>query len=212
MPLTSLCFFVIKQCAPGNADEQIAVNANILNPHCCSNAKAAQIELLKWKENVRRLAELNKAPPDILLCYRGMESIFSAVFDKADQMLQQKWITLKIRLDLPHNVTMQAMAEVSAFADAELGAMILQGHSQLNPGLPLTENQEEPAAPDKRWRQETSRSAQGEGDSHATGASTSTSSSSCECETSRSLSYYLYVEGTVQGLESYRNLFPWHLM
>ena len=97
-----IVFYVIKQFAPGNADEQIAVNANILNPHCCSQPRAAPLELLKRKENVRRLAELDKSPPDLLLCYRGMESIFSAVFDKADQMLQSKWIALKIKLDLPH--------------------------------------------------------------------------------------------------------------
>ena len=52
-----IVLYVIKQFAPGNADEQIAVNANILNPHCCSQPRAAQLELLKWKENVRRLAE-----------------------------------------------------------------------------------------------------------------------------------------------------------
>ena len=56
-------------------------------------------------------------------------------------MLQSKWIALKIKLDLPHRVGTQAIEAVSAFADAELGAMILQGNSQLNPGLPLTENQ-----------------------------------------------------------------------
>ena len=136
-----IVFWVVKQFGPGNAEEQVALNGNILNPHVCTNPRAAQLELLKWKENVRRVAELNIAPPPMLLCYRGMESIFSAVFDKAEPMLHARWIALKNQLGLPYRVDGSAIEAVHAFADAELGALILQGNSQLNPGLPLTENQ-----------------------------------------------------------------------
>ena len=70
----------------------------------------------------------------MLLCYRGMESIFSAVFDKAEPMLHARWIALKNQLGLPYRVDGSAIEAVHAFADAELGALILQGNSQLNPG------------------------------------------------------------------------------
>jgi hypothetical protein len=96
---------------------------------------------MKWKENIRRLAELNISPPALLLTYRAMESIFSIVFDKAEPQLNARWITLKNQLGLPHHVDRNALEKVATFADAELGALVLSGNSSLNPGLPLTENQ-----------------------------------------------------------------------
>jgi len=136
-----IIFWVVKQFGPGSVEEQVAINSNILNPSVCSNPRAAQIELMKWKENIRRLAELSISPPALLLTYRAMESIFNVVFDKAEPQLNARWISLKNELGLPHHITQQAFERVAAFADSELGALVLSGHSSLNTGLPLTENQ-----------------------------------------------------------------------
>ena len=136
-----ILFWVVKQFGPGSADEQVAINGNILNPHVCSHPRAAQLELMKWKENIRRLAELNISPPALLLTYRAMESIFSVVFDKAEPQLNARWISMKNNLGLPHRVDHNAIETVAAFADSELGALVLAGNSSLNPGMPLTDNQ-----------------------------------------------------------------------
>ena len=97
--------------------------------------------MLRRKENIRRCAELGCSPPDLLLAYRAMESIFSAVFDKAEPQLNLRWVSLRNQLDLPHLITPRAIEQVADFADAELGALVLHGGSGLNTGLPLTDNQ-----------------------------------------------------------------------
>ena len=96
---------------------------------------------MKWKDSLRRSAELGCHPPDTLLAYRAMESIFSCVFDKAEPLLVKRWVSLRNQLGLPHIVTVQAIEQVSAFAEAELGALVLHGGHGLNTGLPFTENQ-----------------------------------------------------------------------
>ena len=136
-----ILFWVMKQFGPGSAEEHVTIESNIRNPHVCTQPRAAQVELMRWKENVRRLAELNISPPSLLLTYRAMESIFSIVFDKAEPQLNARWIGLKNQLGLPHHVDKQAIEKVAAFADAELGALVLAGNNNLNPGLPLTDNQ-----------------------------------------------------------------------
>ena len=136
-----ILFWLVKQFGPGSIEEQIAVNNNIVNPHACANPKSAQSELIRWKENIRRLKELNMTPPALMLTYRAMESIFSAVFDKAEPQLHARWISLKNELGLPHRVDRDTLEKVYAFATAELGALALAGNSSLNPGMPLTDNQ-----------------------------------------------------------------------
>ena len=133
----SILFWVHKMFGPGSIEEKLAVTNTIL----CSNPRAAQGELIKWKENIRRLFELEIAPPDLMFSYRAMESIFSAVFDKAEAMFHARWITLKNDLGLPHRITQNTMEKVAAFAEAELGALALIGNTNQNPGPPLTENQ-----------------------------------------------------------------------
>ena len=136
-----ILFWLVKQFGPGSIEEQIAVNNNIVNPHACANPKSAQSELIRWKENIRRLKELNMTPPALMLTYRAMESIFSAVFDKAEPQLHARWISLKNELGLPHRVDRHTLEKVYAFATAELGALALAGNSSQNPGMPLTDNQ-----------------------------------------------------------------------
>ena len=99
------------------------------------------MELIKWKEAIRRLAELNKAPPDLMLTYRAMESIFSVVIDKAEPQPHARWMPLKNEFGRPHSISQLAVEKVAAFADAALGALALIGNSNQNPGLPLTDNQ-----------------------------------------------------------------------
>ena len=74
--------------------------------------------------DVKRLDALGCMPPDLMLTYRAMESIFGMVFDNAEPQLQQRWITLKNRHHLPHIITPEAYKEVSPFADAELSALV----------------------------------------------------------------------------------------
>ena len=85
-----IIFYVLKQFGPGGAEEQVALYNNIINPHVCSQPHATQLELMRQKENIRRLAELNITPPAILPSYLALESIFSPVFDKADPQLNAR--------------------------------------------------------------------------------------------------------------------------
>ena len=134
-------FYLFKTFGPGSPEEKVQLCASVLNPNVCSQPLPAQVELLRWKENIRRCAELSGYPPDLLLAYRAMESIFSAVFDKAEPLLNHRWISLRNQLGLPHHVDQATMEKVAAFAEAELGALVLHGGSGLNTGLPLTDNQ-----------------------------------------------------------------------
>ncbi len=136
-----ILFYLYKQFAPGGADEKVQINSNILNPNVCSQPKAAQVELIKWEESLKRNQELGCAPPDSLLAYRAMESIFSAVFEKADALLIMRWNQLRNDLGLPYTVTSSTIDRVAAFAKAELGGMILLGNFTHNTGMPFTENQ-----------------------------------------------------------------------
>jgi hypothetical protein len=140
-PSHLLVFYLMKSFAPGGADEKVHLISSVLNPHVCSQPRAAQVELLRWKENIRRCAELGCSPPDLLLAYRAMESIFSAVFDKSEPQLNLRWVSLRNHLGLPHLITPQTIEQVADFAEAELGALALHGGSGLNTGLPLTDNQ-----------------------------------------------------------------------
>ena len=63
------------------------------------------------------------------------------MFDKAEQQPNHRWVSLRNQLGLPHVITLQAIEQVAAFAEAELGALVLHGGVGLNTGLPLTDNQ-----------------------------------------------------------------------
>ena len=136
-----IVFYLMKLFGPGSPEEKVQLLANVLNPNVCSQPRAAQVELLRWKETVRRLAELGCHPPDMLLTYRAMESIFSAVFDKSEPLLNARWISLRNGLGLPHKVEYDTIVKVAHFASSELGALVLHGGTGLNTGLPLTDNQ-----------------------------------------------------------------------
>ena len=136
-----LLYYLYKIFAPGSPDEKVQLINNILNPNVCTNPKAAQVELLRWKENIRRCAELGCYPPDLMLTYRAMESIFSAIFDKAEPQLHARWVNLRNDLGLPHVINVEAVERVSTFANTELAALVLHGGTSLNTGLPLTDNQ-----------------------------------------------------------------------
>ena len=99
----------MKSFCPGGADEKVHLINAILNPNVCSQPRSAQVELFKWKENLRRCAELGCHPPDLLLAYRAMESIFSAVSDKAEAQLHHRWVSLRNELGLPHLITLNAI-------------------------------------------------------------------------------------------------------
>ena len=101
-PSHALVFYLMKYFAPGGAEEKVQLTNSILNPNVCSQPRAAQVELLKWKENLRRASELKCSPPDLILAQRALESIFSAVFEKAEPQLQHRWINMRNSLGLPH--------------------------------------------------------------------------------------------------------------
>ena len=137
----ALLFYIMKVFAPGNADEKCSLLSSILNPNVCTNPAAAQNELLRWKQGIRRCMELGGAPPDLTLAYRAMESIFSVIFEKAEPGLHLRYHMLKNSLGLPYQITVEAMWRVHDFAEAELGALVLSGGTSQSTGLPLTENQ-----------------------------------------------------------------------
>ena len=80
-------FNVTKVFAPGNAHEKTQLLSSMLNPNVCTNPRAAQAELLKWKEATRPVHQLGCSLLHILLTFPTMESIFSEVFNKAEPQL-----------------------------------------------------------------------------------------------------------------------------
>ena len=136
-----LIYYAMKRCAPGNADERVHLVGQILNPSVCSQARSAQKELIAWKANLRRCQQLRIAPPDLMLSYRAMASIFSTVFDKAEPQLNLRWLQIQNVWGLPHRITPEGVEAIASFADAELGALVVLGGSGGNTGLPLTDNQ-----------------------------------------------------------------------
>ena len=136
-----LLFYAYKFFAPGSPDEKESLTRRVLNPSVCTDPQAAQIEFMRWRADVKRMGSLGCSPPDFMMSYRAMGSMFGAVFDKAEPQLNFRWIQLKNRLGLPRPITEQALQEVSQFADTELSALVIPGGSALNTGLPLTDNQ-----------------------------------------------------------------------
>ena len=45
---------------------------------------------MRWRADVRRLIALNCFPPDLMLSFRALESIFGNVFDKAEPQLHMR--------------------------------------------------------------------------------------------------------------------------
>ena len=75
-----MLFFLFKVFAPGSPEEKSQVREHIGNPRVCSKPKAAQAELGRWKDSVRRCRKLKTAPPMKEHAYAGFESIFKNVF------------------------------------------------------------------------------------------------------------------------------------
>ena len=140
-PSHVVLFYLMKTFAPGGAEEKTQLHSKILNPNPCSHPRAAQVEYLRWQDNLRRYRELKCSPPDLTMAYTAMESIFSTVFDKADNQLNHRWVELRNKLGIPHLITMEAMQKVAEFAEYELSALVLHGGTGLNTGLPMTANQ-----------------------------------------------------------------------
>ena len=122
-----LLFYAMKFFAPGSPDEKDGLIRRVLNPSVCTHAAAAQVELMRWRADVRRTISLGIFPPDLMMSYRAMVSISENVFDKAEPQLNLRWNMLKNQLGLPHRITQKAMMDVSDFADAELSALVLLG-------------------------------------------------------------------------------------
>ncbi len=43
-------YYAIKVCGPGSCEEKVQLSNDILNPNVCSQPRAAQLELMRWKE------------------------------------------------------------------------------------------------------------------------------------------------------------------
>ena len=50
-----------------------------------------------------------------------------SLIEQTEPQLQARWIELKNKLGLPHRIDQNAIQKVAAFADAELGALVLMG-------------------------------------------------------------------------------------
>ena len=134
-------FWVLKQFVPGGIEEQLALIQCVRNPKCCYNARPAQLELMRWKESIRRMIDLELPPIPLFEAYMALSSIFSGVFEKADQQLNLRWVQLQNDLGLPHQISGMTLTKVSAFAEQELGALALLPNANSNTGLPFTDNQ-----------------------------------------------------------------------
>eukprot|EP00973_Karenia_brevis_P070527 9802596-Karenia_brevis.AAC.1 len=122
-----MVYYLFKFFAPGSPGEKDSLLRRVLNPSVCTQPSSAQIELMRWRADVKRLSTLGCLPPDLMMSYRALESIFGEVFDRAEPQLNLRWNQLKNKLGLPHIISPEAFREVSAFADAELSALVLLG-------------------------------------------------------------------------------------
>ena len=53
-PTHVLRFYLLQSVSPGGADEQVLLHSQSLNPNACRQARASQLELMRWKTNLRR--------------------------------------------------------------------------------------------------------------------------------------------------------------
>ena len=70
--------------APGSPCEKDSILRKVVNPNVCTNPQSDQIELMRWSTDVQRLNALGCMPPDFVMSYMALESIFGTVFDKAE--------------------------------------------------------------------------------------------------------------------------------
>ena len=136
-----ILYQLLKMCNPGTHDEKQAVLSQLQNPNPCSKPEAALNELQRFWAAARRCHTLRMQCPDVSILYTAMRSIFSAVFEGADENLRMRWICLENAHNLPQVVTFASMKKVAEFAEGELAFMALQGGKTGNPVLPLTTNQ-----------------------------------------------------------------------
>ena len=108
-PSHVLVFYLYKLFAPGSPNDKDALLKRVLNPNVCTNPQSAQLELMRWRTDVDRLQKLGCMPPDIMISYRALESIFVNVFDKAEPQLNLRWNQLKNSLGLPLVITPKAL-------------------------------------------------------------------------------------------------------
>ena len=128
-----LLFYALKVFSPGSPDDKDGLLGRVLNPSVCIHAAAAQVELMRWIADVRRMVALGIFLPDLMMSYRAMVSIFDTVFDKAEPQLNLRWNMLKNQLGVPHRIDQRALVAISNFADAELAALVLLGELAITP-------------------------------------------------------------------------------
>ena len=66
-PRHVLIFYAYKLFSPGSPDEKDALIKRILNPNVCTHPASAQIEVLRWKTGLTRLASLPCSHPAVML-------------------------------------------------------------------------------------------------------------------------------------------------
>ena len=88
----TLVYYVFKFFAPGSPGEMDSLLCKVLNPNVCTKPQSVQIEFMRWRTDVQRLSALGCMPPDLMMSYGALESIFGIVFDKAKPQLHMRWI------------------------------------------------------------------------------------------------------------------------
>ena len=62
-----LVFYLFKTFTPGSPLEKDTLLRKVLNPSVCTNPSSAQVELMRWRRDVRRLRDLGCFLPDLML-------------------------------------------------------------------------------------------------------------------------------------------------
>lgn len=147
--VVEVIFHLLKIMQPGSMDEQDHVHKILTSPNPCREPAAALKELRRWFAALKRAVDIGMTLPGLDPLYRGAGSIYSAAFEGDDFGLRLRWTSIEQQCGYPHQLSHEGLKAINQFAEAELGAMVINGRGSANTSFPLTETQKSRAKGEK---------------------------------------------------------------
>ena len=139
--VVEVLFHLMKLLQPGSMDEQDHLHKILTSPNPCRDPAAALRELRRWFAAMQRAVDIGMTLPGLEPLYRGARSIYSGVFEGDDFALRLRWTTAEQQWGFPHQLSHEGLRAINQFAEAELGALVVNGRGSANTSLPLTDTQ-----------------------------------------------------------------------